>query len=83
MFFTSEHKMTNEEQFFIKSQYIGSNLPTDLQLHLALVYVDDHTFQCVWEAESIESVALYVESQLADCCHSHYFEVDPFTAVGA
>ncbi|KJF94026.1 hypothetical protein UB33_11395 [Photobacterium angustum] len=83
MFFTSEHKMTNEEQFFIKSQHMGRNLPSNLQLHLSLIYVDNQTFQCVWEAESLEMVEDYVEAQLADCCQSHYFEVDPFSAIGA
>ncbi|EAR53551.1 hypothetical protein SKA34_10470 [Photobacterium sp. SKA34] len=83
MFFTSEHKMTNEEQFFIRSEYMGRNLPSNLQLHLSLIYVDNQTFQCVWEAESIEMIEHYVDAQLADCCQSHYFEIDPFSAIGA
>lgn len=83
MFFTSEHKMTSEEQFFIKSQYLGVNLPAELQLHLTLVYVEEQTFQCVWEASSIDIIEDYINVQFAGHCRSHYYEVDPFFAIGA
>ncbi|GAB6261297.1 hypothetical protein L4174_020920 [Photobacterium sp. CCB-ST2H9] len=82
MFIATEHNITDVELF---SQKAGSALgqpPEGLHLRTALLDKDNHCCQCVWEADSIESVQGYLDPELGAASVNVYYLLDPDSAIG-
>ncbi|QUJ69984.1 hypothetical protein KDD30_17660 (plasmid) [Photobacterium sp. GJ3] len=82
MFVVTEHQINDIELFSRKASTALGQPPAGLQLQTALLNKESHCCQCIWEAESVESVQNYLDPTLGDASVNLYYLLDPDSAIG-
>lgn len=81
MFIAIQHEITDPELFWHQASTAFANPPAGMRLHTAFVNEQENLCQCMWEAESIDQLREYLETELTDSSVNTYYEVDPDRAI--
>jgi hypothetical protein len=80
MYTIAIHQISDPEKFWAGAAEM--QLPDGLTLHTVAPNQDGTRAVCFWEADSIDSVRDFVESNVGDISTNEYFEVNDQTAMG-
>jgi hypothetical protein len=82
MFIAIQHEITDPEQFWQKASGALTHPPSGMRVHSTMLSQHEGLCQCMWEAESIDSVREFLEPELGDSCVNTYYQIDPDLAIG-
>ncbi|KDM90258.1 hypothetical protein [Photobacterium galatheae] len=82
MYIVTEHNIQDIELFSKKAGSALGQPPEALHLQTALLDKDNRCCQCVWEADSIESVQGYLDPEFGAASINVYYLLDPDSAIG-
>jgi hypothetical protein len=81
------HQITNPQKWEqattrIKEMVTNDRLPKGLKGLLFLPAMDGHKADCVWEANSLESLKGFLDRETGSGAKNEYFQIDDATAFG-
>lgn len=82
MYIAIQHHISNPSKFERAAKEIGERIPTGIKALSFLPNKDYSMANCLWEAESLDKVREFVESEVGDCSKNDYYVVDVKTAMG-
>ena len=82
MFFGVKHTISNPGEFWTRAQAALPNLPEGIKIHSVLPNAAGDDAVCVWEANDLEHITSFLETNTGDVSHNHYIVVNDATAMG-
>jgi hypothetical protein len=82
MYVVVQHRISDPEQFFGRTQEVIDNAPSGVQPRQAFPNQDGSRAVCLWEADSVDSVRDYVDGVSEGIAENDYFEVNSEQAIG-
>jgi hypothetical protein len=80
MYAIAIHQISDPEKFWGAAG--DMELPSGMTLHSTIPNGDGSRAVCVWEADSVDSVRDFVETNAGDVSSNEYFEVNEQNAMG-
>ncbi len=78
-----QHRIKDPEQFFAGDpEEVANGGPPGVRGRQFLVSQDRSAATCLWEADSVESLRIYMEGLTGDSAENSYFEVDAEMSMG-
>ena len=81
MYIAIQHEITDPELFWQKASVVLAHPPAGMRLHSIMVSESQKLCQCMWEAESIDMLMDFLETELSDSSVNTYYEIDPDKAI--
>jgi hypothetical protein len=83
MYLVVHHRVIDRERFLATDpKDIGGNAPAGAVVRHFLPAADASAADCLWEADSLDTLRAYLDPATRDSCENTYFEVDAKAAMG-
>jgi hypothetical protein len=83
MYFVVHHHVIDRKRFLATDpKDIADNAPAGVEVSHFLPARDASAADCLWEADSLETLRDYLDPATQDSCENAYFEVDSALAMG-
>lgn len=82
MFIIVNHEIRDAAAFWGRAQEALPSLPANIRIHGVFPGTDGARATCLWEADTMENMREYLESQVGDVSRNEYMEVAQATAMG-
>lgn len=82
MYVVVEHEIEDPEPFWKTAQAGMEDLPSGLELHQVFPNEEGTKAACLWEADSVDRVKSFLESEVGSYSDNEYYAVEAGNAVG-
>jgi hypothetical protein len=82
MYVVAKHRINDAGTFFSLSQVAAENAPAGVYGRQFCPSRDGTEAICLWEADSVQAVAGYLDSLVGDAAENTYFQVSTEKAIG-
>ena len=82
MLVIAHHNISDPQSFWSAAEEVTKNLPRNLKLHGVYPAKDGNTGTCLWEAESVQEVQLFLDKHAGKYAKNFCYEVDEEKSIG-
>jgi hypothetical protein len=82
MIIIAHHHINNPDAFWSKAIELTSSLPSELKLHSVFPSADTKLGTCIWEAQKVEDVQDFLDTNLGAYSKNVCYEVNEESAMG-
>ncbi len=82
MYIIVQHQISDPSTFWGTAQEALGNLPAGVRIIESFPNADGSKATCLWEADSVETLRNYIDSQVGQVSRNEYYEVAAEKAFG-
>jgi DNA polymerase/3'-5' exonuclease PolX len=82
MFIGVQHKITDTAKWQEITSTLQERVPAGCKPLTYMPSIDCTKANCLWEADSVNSVKTFLEGEIGGCSTNEYYQIDSNTAIG-